>query len=115
MTTVKTMLCILLGSFLASGCAEDRPPSSSSPDAPNVAPQLSMTQVLQMADEFAKQKRAVHETFDLKFYPERKATFDIEDAVWWVHYDRKPNRYPGDHFGIRISDATGETDYIGGR
>jgi hypothetical protein len=32
-----------------------------------------------------------------------------------VHYHRKPNRYPGDHFAIRVDDNNGELQYIGGR
>jgi hypothetical protein len=68
-----------------------------------------------MADEFAGQKRAKYETFDLKFYPNRSATFDAEGRKWSVRYVREPNRWPGDHFSIYVDDATGEITFIGGR
>ncbi len=79
------------------------------------SPRLAEAKVLQLADAFAKQKREQHEPFDLKFYPDRKAEFDSRDDVWWIHYNRKPNRYPGDHFGIRVDDTTEELQFFGGR
>lgn len=81
----------------------------------NVAARLSEKEVLKMADQFAAEKRAKYETFDLKFYPKRSATFNAERKNWFVSYVRKPNRWPGDHFAIYIDDTTGELKYIGGR
>jgi hypothetical protein len=75
---------------------------------------LSAAEVLKMADRFAAEKRAKHETFDLKFYPDRSAKFKTERKSWFVHYTRVPNRWPGDHFSIYVDDTTGEMKLFGG-
>jgi hypothetical protein len=75
---------------------------------------LSAAEVLRMADRFAAEKRDKHETFDLKFYPDRSAKFKTERKSWYVHYTRVPNRWPGDHFSIYVDDTTGEMKFIGG-
>ena len=69
---------------------------------------LTTAEVLQLADAFAAKKRAEYEIFDLKFYPERKAAYDSRMKKWVVHYVRRPNRWPGDHFSVLVDDATGE-------
>jgi len=70
---------------------------------------LSEAQVLRMADEFAGQKLAKYGTFDLKFYPDRSATFNPKTKNWFVHYMREPNRWPGDHFSVYVDDTTGSS------
>ena len=75
---------------------------------------LSVVEVLKMADGFAAEKRGKHETFDLKFYPDRSAKFKTERKSWYVHYTRVPNRWPGDHFSVYVDDTTGEMKFFGG-
>lgn len=82
-----------------------------------VVPQQRLTtaEVLKLADQFAAEKQAKYETFDLKFYPNRSATYNPKAKKWFVHYMREPNRWPGDHFSINVDDTTGELKFIGGR
>jgi hypothetical protein len=75
---------------------------------------LSMEEVLQLADRFAAEVRAQYEKFDLKLYPNRTAKYDPKMKKWVVHYMRRPNRWPGDHFSILVDDSTRELKYIGG-
>lgn len=89
--------------------------SKSEAGSTEVAARLSEKEVLRMTDEFAGQKKTKYETFDLKFYPNRSATYNPKTKKWFVHYMRKPNRWPGDHFSVYVDDTTGELRYIGGR
>ncbi len=77
-------------------------------------PRLTKAKVLELADAFAKQKIQRYEKFDLKFYPERAASFDPKRQRWSVHYDRKPMRFFGDFIIIFIDDRTGKITYQGG-
>ncbi|TFH16520.1 MAG: hypothetical protein E4H02_05390 [Lentisphaerales bacterium] len=104
---MKILLVSLCFALLLCSCATPRAESHSG--------RLSEAQVLKMADAFAKLKRPQHDPFDLRFYAGRSARFDPQADVWRVYYSRKPIRYLGDHFGIRVDDATGEMQYFGGR
>lgn len=68
---------------------------------------LTAIKALAQADELAIEKG-----FDLNFYPQREANYS--GSAWWIHYDRVPNRYPGDHFMIKIDDDNQSIELIGG-
>lgn len=72
-------------------------------------------QVLKMADEFVSHHKQKVKDFHLRFYPDRQAEFDSSDESWWIHYQRKPARWRGDHFSVRIDGTTGEIQFFGGR
>jgi len=73
------------------------------------SPRLTMDQVNELADRFAKQKIP---KFDILNYPDRSAKFDPISNEWFIHYAR--NRYPGDHFSIMIDDGTKKKRFLGG-
>jgi hypothetical protein len=106
---MKNAITTICAVILLCGCVNQPKPEASH------SSRLTEATVLELADAFAKRKREEHEPFDLKFYPDRKARFEPKDDVWWILYNRKPNRYPGDHFGVRVDDNTEELSYFGGR
>jgi len=108
--------CAILAAMALGGCVEPAtaPTDSSSSTTPVVVPRLTGTEVLALADARAKADHERYEPFDLKFYPDRKAQFEPEQRAWWVLYWHTPNRHPGDHFAIRIDDATGAIEVFGG-
>ena len=104
---MRRLAIVTCFAVLLCGCA-------SKPKAVH-SPRLTEARVLELADDFAKQKREQHESFELQFYPDRNADFDPKHDVWWIHYSRKPNRYRGDHFEIKVDDTTEAMKYFGGR
>jgi hypothetical protein len=82
--------------------------------AESEASHLTEAEVLSLADTFAKARHEQYEPFDPSRYPDRSATYDATSETWSVHYMRIPNRYPGDHFTIRVADSTREMKYVGG-
>jgi len=75
---------------------------------------MTEDEVLALDDAHARQAVEHYEPFDLKWYPERAATFDESTGKWWVHYWREPNRMPGDHFSIEVNDSTRTVQLWGG-
>ena len=106
---------VLVVAVLAAGCGANGSLSEVRTEEPPASPRLTEAQVLKLADDYAKSVREKHETFDLKDYPDRTAKFDGESGWWWVFYDHEPNRWPGDHFGLRVNDRTRRLEYFGGR
>ncbi|MAE59902.1 MAG: hypothetical protein CMJ49_00945 [Planctomycetaceae bacterium] len=115
MNAMNHIACWSLVAVVTVGCTHLDAQRQSRHDPQQIGPRLSEAEALGIADGFAKEIRDEHEPFDLKSYPDRTAVFDEEDAAWWVHYVRRPNRHLGDHFGIRVDDVSGTTEFFGGK
>ncbi|MBN1846540.1 MAG: DUF4139 domain-containing protein [Sedimentisphaerales bacterium] len=75
---------------------------------------LSADEVLHLADAHARRVKQTDQGFDLNNYPDRRPVYNESQGAWWVHYQRRPNRWPGDHFAIEIDDETQAIRYHGG-
>lgn len=112
------VLAVVLGcaaaGILGAGCGS---PSSAVPQVgtPKAATNMTADDVLGLADDFVTARYSDDPSFDLKRYPSRRAEFDPRTRSWFVHYDRAPNRYPGDRFGVRVDDTTGEVTLSPGK
>jgi hypothetical protein len=117
---MRLVVIVLLVLFAgAGGCSSPAPPERVEAGAAPAVTRLSAAEALLLADEYVGSKLIQHrgplgypEPFDFAAYPDRKATLGQDGKTWWVHYDR--NRKPGDHFAVRIDDATGEIQIVGG-
>ena len=75
---------------------------------------LSETDVSKLAEKFVQEKEFDSKDFDAKDYALRYVKFSSVSQEWSLYYVREPVNYPGDHFSIRIHDATGEMRFLGG-
>jgi hypothetical protein len=114
----KACVLALLGGAVAglfgAGCSSP-PPAPLAVGTPKAATNLSAEDVLGLADDFVTERNGDDPSFDLKRYPSRRAEYDPRARCWFVHYDRAPTRYPGDLFGVRVDDATGEVTLSAGK
>ena len=112
------VLAVVLGcaaaGILGAGCGS---PTSAPPQVgtPKAVTYLTAEDVLGLADDFVTERNSDDPSFDLKRYPSRRAEYDRRPRCWLVHYDRAPNRYPGDRFGVRVDDTTGVVTLAAGK
>jgi len=105
------LLALLAG---AGGCASSAPTSLEA-KAPAAVTRLTAAEALSLADQFVGAHLGIGGVpFDFAAYPARKATLGDDGKTWWVNYMHVPNRTPGDHFSLRIDDATGAIKVFGG-
>jgi len=72
-------------------------------------PRLTMPEVETTVVEVL-QKRGT----DLARYRSPSIRYDAEAGVWWLFYNFLVPM-PGNHFGVRVNDETGETSFMPGR
>jgi hypothetical protein len=108
---MKVPISLIVIFVVVSGC--QHPVQNNDTPLPNstVKPNAHLTEtgVLVIARHLAEQKGEV-----LKDYQPPKVGFDSATAQWYLWFDHKPVRVPGDYFGIRINDRTGDAVFIPG-
>ena len=118
MKATGVLLLFAVSAVVLAGCKWDWSTTKTSRSQQAIAqegastPGLTESQVLQTADRFAGDHVR---DFDLDHYPDRRCEYDEAQKSWSVFYHRVPNRWPGDHFMVKVDDQTEQSKFIRGR